>query len=122
MVDEGSRVAEGQVLAYLNTERLLARKNELISALNQRKANVKLAKITYRRYKTIVHDSAVSKQQLDEAKEDLMATQAALELARSRIKSIEIEIEKSTLMHLLMRISRIEMWMKVRLYQQDLQY
>ncbi len=97
LVDEGLRVAKGQVLAYLDTDRLLVRKNELISALKQRKANVKLAKITYRRYKTIVHASAVSKQQLDEAKEDFMATQAALELARSRIKSIEIEIEKSTL-------------------------
>ena len=97
LVDEGARVAKGQVLAYLDIDRLLAKKNELISALNQTKANLKLADITYRRYRTIVHASAVSKQQLDEAKEDFTATQAAVELARSRIKSIEVEIDKSTL-------------------------
>ena len=97
LVDEGARVAKGQVLAYLDTDRLQAKKNELISALNQTKANLKLADITYRRYKKIVHASAVSKQQLDEAKEHFMATQAAVELARSRIKSIKVEIDKSTL-------------------------
>ena len=97
LVDEGARVAQGQVLAYLDTDRLLARKAELISALSQTKANLILADITYRRYKKIVHASAVSKQQLDEAKENFMDTRAAVELARARIKSIDVEIEKSTL-------------------------
>jgi RND family efflux transporter MFP subunit len=97
LVDEGTQVAKGQVLAYLDTDRLQAKKNELLSALSQTRANLKLADITYRRHQKIVHASAVSKQQLDETKENFMATQAAVELARSRIKSIEVEIDKSTL-------------------------
>ncbi len=97
LVDEGDQVIKGQILAHLDIDRLQARKRELISALNQTRAKLKLADITYRRYKKVVISSGVSNQQLDEAKEGLSATEAAMELARARIKTIDIEIEKSRL-------------------------
>lgn len=97
LVDEGDQVSKGQVLAHLDIDRLQARKKELVSALKQARANLQLADITYRRYKKVVISSGVSRQQLDEAKEHLNATEAAMELARARIETIDIEIEKSRL-------------------------
>ena len=96
-VDEGDNVKQGQVLAYLDLDRLQARRKELVSALKQTRANLKLADITYLRYQQVVKSSGVSKQQLDEAKEHFRATQASVERARSRIDTIDIEIEKSRL-------------------------
>jgi membrane fusion protein, multidrug efflux system len=97
LFDEGDQVKQGQVLAHLDIERLLARKQELNSALHQAEANQKLAGITYRRYKDVVKFNGVSEQQLDEAREHLRASRAAVSLAESKLSSIEIEIDKSQL-------------------------
>jgi RND family efflux transporter MFP subunit len=97
LFDEGDQVKQGQVLAHLDIERLLARKQELNSALHQAEANQKLAGITYRRYKDVVKFNGVSEQQLDEAREHLRASRAAVSLAESKLSSIEMEIDKSQL-------------------------
>jgi multidrug efflux pump subunit AcrA (membrane-fusion protein) len=91
-VDEGDKITKGEALAYLDLDRLQARREELAAALDQTQANLKLADVTYRRYQKIVASGGVSQQQLDEAKEHFRASEAGVQLARSRIATIAVEI------------------------------
>ena len=95
LFDEGDQVKQGEVLAYLDIDRLQARKDELTAALHQAEAILKLAGITYRRFTNVVKFNGVSEQQLDEAREHQRASRAAVNLAASRIRSIDVEIDKS---------------------------
>jgi RND family efflux transporter MFP subunit len=96
-VDEGATVEAGQLLAELDTERLLARRGELIAARAEAEANLSLAKVTFKRLRGIVDKGGVSHQDLDESREAQRAAEAALSLADQRITTIDIEIEKSRL-------------------------
>ena len=97
LFDEGDQVKQGEVLAYLDIDRLQARKKELLATLQQAKANRKLAVLTYQRYKKVVKFNGVSNQQLDEAREHWHATKAAANLVESQIKTVDVDIAKSQL-------------------------
>jgi membrane fusion protein, multidrug efflux system len=96
-VDEGSQIETGQLLARLDTQRLTAQRNELLAAQAEAEANLALADVTLRRMSSIVDKGGVSQQGLDEARETQRAAKAALTLAKQRIISIDIELEKSRL-------------------------
>jgi membrane fusion protein, multidrug efflux system len=96
-VDEGSQIETGQLLARLDTQRLTAQRNELLAAQAEAEANLALADVTLRRMSSIVDKGGVSRQGLDEARETQRAAKAALTLAKQRIISIDIELEKSRL-------------------------
>jgi membrane fusion protein, multidrug efflux system len=96
-VDEGSQIETGQLLARLDTQRLTAQRNELLAAQAEAEANLALADVTLGRMSSIVDKGGVSRQGLDEARETQRAAKAALVLARQRIITIDIELEKSRL-------------------------
>jgi membrane fusion protein, multidrug efflux system len=96
-VEEGAVVEAGQRLAELDTERLEAQRNELVAAHAEAKANLSLAKVTFKRLRGIVDKGGVSHQALDESREALRAAEAALSLAGQRISTIDIELGKSRL-------------------------
>ena len=96
-VEEGDRVTAGQVLATLDSARLQARRAELAAALESASARLALARITHRRIAGLVEHKHASAQELDEARENQRALQAEVALARARLDSIAVELDKSRL-------------------------
>ncbi|MEJ2610163.1 MAG: efflux RND transporter periplasmic adaptor subunit [Candidatus Thiodiazotropha sp.] len=96
-VDEGSHIESGQLLARLDTQRPTAQRNELLAAQAKAEANLALADVTLRRMSRIIDKGGVSRQGLDEARETQRVAKAALALAKQRIITIDIELEKAQL-------------------------
>ncbi len=97
LVDEGDMVAEGQLLARLDRARLRARRKELQAALEEARAMLSLARITVRRLEGVVDSGGVSRQGLDEAREEYRTAKAAVAVASSRIETVEVDLAKSEL-------------------------
>lgn len=97
LVREGNVVALGQVVARLDKTLLEARRAELVAATHSAEADLDLAESTLKRYLGSVHQGAVTRQALDEARAAARAAAAALELARSRIASLDLDIQKTEL-------------------------
>jgi RND family efflux transporter MFP subunit len=96
-VDDGARVRAGQLLASLDAELLEARREELVSARAQARANLDLASKTRKRIKDLQARDFASSQDRDEAIEGVSVKQAALEKADAAIRSIDVRIRKSQL-------------------------
>jgi RND family efflux transporter MFP subunit len=96
-VDEGDVVAAGTVLARLDTARLDARREELEARLRQARTERDLARTTVERVRAAREFDGASRQELDEARERLEAAEAAVDLATSRIASLEVDLRKSVL-------------------------
>lgn len=94
-VDEGDIVQKGDVLAELDTERLQARRSELLATRDQAQANMELAQITRQRNKEALDLNAVSFQDYDAADKNYKAQKASLEQAQSAVKTVDVDIEKS---------------------------
>lgn len=93
-VDEGARVRAGQVLASLDTELLEARREELVSARAQARANLDLAIKTRKRIQDLQARDFASSQDRDEAIEGVNVNQAALEKADAAIRSIGLDSQE----------------------------
>jgi RND family efflux transporter MFP subunit len=96
-VDEGARVAAGDTLAALDTERLRARRREVEAALDSARADRALARSTLERVQGARDANAVSAQRLDEARERLAAAEARVREAAARLESIDVDLAKSEL-------------------------
>jgi RND family efflux transporter MFP subunit len=96
-VREGDRVSAGQLLARLDTALLQARRRELAAGLAQAEADLALAEATLTRHRGSVQQGAVTRQALDEAQAAERAAVAALDLARARVGSVDLDIARSTL-------------------------
>ena len=96
-VVEGATVRKGSLLATLDTDRLAAQRAELVAAHAEAEANLALASATLKRLRGVLKSGGVSRQGLDEAREGRRAAVAALDLARQRIATIDIALEKSRL-------------------------
>lgn len=97
LVREGDRVEAGQVLARLDPALIEAGRAELVAALRGAEADLALAEATRERYQATVGQGAVTRQALDEAREGARSAAAALDLARARIASVDLDLEKSEL-------------------------
>jgi RND family efflux transporter MFP subunit len=97
LVDEGDRVAAGEVLARLDTERLEAREAEAVAALDQTGASLALAETTLARTAEALEFRGVSQQEYDEAVRAERAARSAREAARARLASVRVDLEKSVL-------------------------
>lgn len=97
LVDEGDRVAAGEVLARLDTERLEAREAEAAAALDQAGASLALAETTFARTAEALEFRGVSQQEYDEAVRAERAARSAREAARARLASVRVDLEKSVL-------------------------
>lgn len=95
--DEGDIVKKGDILAELDTQRLVARLAELRASRDQEQANLELAQITRQRTKEALDLDAVSFQDYDEADKNYKARKASLEQAKSAVNTLEVDIDKSKL-------------------------
>ena len=96
-VEEGDTVERGHRVAALDTERLRSRRDELAAAREQALAQLELARSTDARVAKAAARDAVSTQERDEARQGLQARAAAVKQLEAQIRSLEVEIEKSTL-------------------------
>ncbi len=96
-VDEGDEIAQGDILAQLDTELLVAARSALEAELLQVQADRQLALRTLDRQKTLASQGNASQQRLDEARFAVDALNANLANLEARIRQIAIDIEKSSL-------------------------
>jgi len=97
LADEGDTVGAGQVLARLDDARLKARRGELSAGLAQARADLALARATLARVEKARDFEGVSDQEVDQARQQVAALEAAEALARSRLASVDVDLDKSVL-------------------------
>jgi RND family efflux transporter MFP subunit len=92
-VEEGSRVKKGQVLASLENEDLVAARDQAIAQVKQAQADLGTAqaelvdaRLQYQRYKTLVAQDLVPRQDFDTAVARYDKAKAGLAAARARIQ------------------------------------
>ncbi|MEM1175086.1 MAG: efflux RND transporter periplasmic adaptor subunit, partial [Pseudomonadota bacterium] len=97
VADEGDAVRRGDVLARLDTARLDALRAEANAGLAQVDAELALANSTYERVADAYSYKGVSKQELDEAEQRVLALAASRDVAAANLERIDVDIAKSTL-------------------------
>jgi RND family efflux transporter MFP subunit len=92
-VEEGSRVKKGQILASLENEDLVASRNQAMAQVKQAEADLGTAQaelvdaaLQYRRYKTLVAQDLIPKQDFDSADARDKKAKAGVAAAQARIK------------------------------------
>ncbi len=98
LVDEGASVEKGQVLATLDTERLQVQKKELIARVREIETRINLSRTTLERMEKALAYEGVTSQQVDEARQQRDASEAALTVIHASIAAVDTEIEKSSLL------------------------
>ena len=94
---EGESFERGELLATLDTRRLVSRRAELIASKDRATAMLELAEVSLKRIQGLRSSGNVSEQALDESLRQREASQADLSLVRAQLDSVELEIEKSKL-------------------------
>jgi RND family efflux transporter MFP subunit len=99
LVRDGDRVKKGDVLARLNTTRLMAQRQRLLAeqalaraTYKETEAKLELAKITAERQKSLLRSDNVSRQVYDEARFEEQAVRATLDANQAAIKQAEAAI------------------------------
>lgn len=95
--DFNEHVRKGQALAKLNTEQLEAQLAQARAGLAQARASLTLAEQTYPRDIALARNNAMSKQELDSAKADLLRARASADLAAAQVKQDETLLSKATI-------------------------
>jgi RND family efflux transporter MFP subunit len=92
-VEEGSRVKKGEILATLENEDLLASRNQAAAQVKQAEADLGTAQaelvdaeLHYHRYKTLVQQDLVPREDFDVAEARYKKAQAGLASAQARIQ------------------------------------
>jgi len=95
-VEEGSRVGKGQVLASLENEDLIAARDQAVAQINEAKAALNTtraelvdAELQYKRYKELVAQDLVAKQDYDSAVARYDKAKAGVANAQAHIKTME---------------------------------
>jgi len=108
-VEEGSRVKKGQILASLENEDLIASRDQAVAQVNQAKADLGTAqaeqvdaRLQYQRYKTLVAQDLVPKQDFDtavardaKAQAGVVAAQAHIKVAQAGLANTQASLEYS---------------------------
>jgi RND family efflux transporter MFP subunit len=97
LVEEGSFVEAGAVIARLDTKILTAERATLVAARDEARASVELAALTRGRFKKALASNAVSSQSYDQSNKDHQAKAAALARAEAAIMSIDTRIARADL-------------------------
>jgi len=87
--DIGSRVAEGEILADIDTPEVDQQLSQVRADLNTAQANANLSKITAARYQELIKTDGVSKQEVDNAVGDLEAKVAIVKSAEANLRRLE---------------------------------
>jgi HlyD family secretion protein len=108
-VEEGSRVKKGQIIATLENKDLVATRNQALAQVNQAKADLGTARaelvdarLQYRRYKTLVAQDLIARQDFDtavarydKAKAGVAAAQARIKVARAGLANAQASLDYS---------------------------
>lgn len=94
---EGMRVAPGDVLAQLGTDRRQARLDAAAATLSRVMAERAQAEARAERIAALVEDGSASQQDYDDARFAAQALQAAENTAAAQKQSAQLELDKSTL-------------------------
>ncbi|MEM9101321.1 MAG: efflux RND transporter periplasmic adaptor subunit [Pseudomonadota bacterium] len=97
LIEEGAFVEKGQTLATLDIDILQSKRDELVATRDQAESDMSLALITLNRITEAHSLNATSDQQLDNAEKAYDAKQAVFNHVVSSIRSIDVQIDKSTL-------------------------
>ena len=92
LVDIGTHVKKGQILAEIETPETDQQLRQTLATVVLARANVGLAQVTAKRYDDLASTDAVSKQEVDTANSDLEARQATLaadQATADRLEQIE---------------------------------
>ena len=100
MVEEGSRVKEGQVIARLENDDVTASRNQAEANLRAARANIEETKAqmedalrTFNRYKQLVAGGYIAKSQYDTAESQYLRAQAAVAAAEAAVKASEAALQ-----------------------------
>jgi len=96
-VDFNDHVRKGQTLAKLNTEQLEAQLAQARATLAQAHATLIQEQETYPRDLALAKNNAMSKQDLDNAKANLLRARANVDLASAQVKADETLLSKATI-------------------------
>lgn len=94
---EGDTFQKGEVLATLDTERLMAKKRELQAGVTRAKAAKKLANSSLQRAQSLKASRNISDQALDEALQKKDSADAEYELVIAQQASVDVELRKAKL-------------------------
>jgi RND family efflux transporter MFP subunit len=97
LVDEGDLVDAGDVVAVLDSARLHAKRQELVAARDEARAQLELAVLTFERLTEALELNATSRQDYDVADKSRAAAAAALDRADAGIALIDVDIAKTAL-------------------------
>jgi RND family efflux transporter MFP subunit len=98
LVDEGNVVAQGQVLATLDTQRLDATMQELNASLQRAQADARLAQLSQQRVADLVNRKLEPAQRLDEVRQGSIAANALVSEIIARQHSLQVQLDKSQLL------------------------
>ena len=93
---EGGEVREGQSLFRLDDRTLQANVASADAALAKARANAEIAGQTARRYRQLIGDQAISKQELDQAEAQLKQAQAEVESASAALVRARIDLDHAS--------------------------
>lgn len=93
--DEGQQVKKGDLLAELDTQRIIAQKQEVEATILRAKADARLADISANRIAKLVRDKLESAQRLDEAREQALSAQAFVKQVEASLERLNVELRKS---------------------------
>ncbi len=94
---EGDTFKKGEVLATLDTERLVAKQRELEAGVTRAKAAIKLANSSLKRAQSLKASRNISEQALDEALQKKDSADAEYELVLAQQASVDVELRKAKL-------------------------
>lgn len=97
LVDEGDVVNQNAVIARLDTALLEASRDQTAASVQRILTQVELAQLTTKRQKGLFEQGHSSEQRYDDARLNLQSLQAQLLETQAVLQSININIEKSTL-------------------------
>lgn len=87
--DIGARVAQGQLLAEIDTPEIDQQLEQARADQKNAQANEQLAQITATRWQNLLKSNAVSKQETDQAVQDLSARQASVDSMAANVHRLE---------------------------------
>ena len=88
-VDIGAHVAQGQLLAEIDTPEIDQQLEQARADLKNAQANEQLAQITATRWQNLLKTNSVSKQETDQAVQDLSARQASVDSMTANVHRLE---------------------------------
>lgn len=97
VVDEGSAVKKGDLIATLDTDILQANRSQTLASQKRIEAQLKLAELTEKRQKSLFDQGHSTEQSYDEARLNTETVKAQLAEATAVLRAIDVSLEKSSL-------------------------